>query len=491
MKNFIKKIKPIGGSKLLVKIFPKIISREAISKAFPKLIHMIESAIEHNFFKPLSISIITCFILINGIDYAQSYIEDYKELKLKERQMSTIKINIPTSDVNFDLEEDQVTDYRVKSGDTMLKILVDLGASESDVFSILAAMKKIYDPKSISMNDRISIKYKVKVSVDPNKKETAEAEADESATVGRKVLINSISVVAAEDQEIVVSRKSDGQYDAREIKINLLRYISRYSGTIKNGLFVDGVESGISPTSMMNMIGLYSYDIDFQRDIRSGNKFEMLVESFYTEDGKKVRDGNVLFSSLTLQNRNIEIYMHKISGKAEYFDSKGNSVRKSLLRTPINGARVSSSFGMRRHPILGFSKMHKGIDFAAASGTPILAAGSGTITYYGPKGGYGNFVQIKHSPDYSTAYGHASRFVSKLRNGSKVKQGDVVAYVGSTGRSTGPHLHFEVMFKGQAINPTKVKATSGLTLSGKELARFEAVKAEINRYRKTIPNQIK
>lgn len=303
-------------------------------------------------------------------------------------------------------------------------------------------------------------------------------------------MVNSITISPAPEQQIVISRKSDGGYDARETRMKLLRYISRYYGVIKSGLFVDGVNAGISPTSMMNMINLYGYDVDFQRDIRSGDKFEMLVESFYDENGKKIKDGNVLFSSLTMQNRAIDIYMHKVDGHIEYFDAKGNSVRKSLLRTPINGARVSSGFGIRRHPILGYSKMHKGIDFAAMTGTPILAAGNGVIVYMAVKGGYGNYVQIKHNSDYSTAYGHASRFNKKFHVGSKVKQGDIVAYVGSTGRSTGPHLHFEVLYKGSQINPAKVKATSGIKLVGKELVRFESSKAEIDAYRRDIPNQI-
>ncbi|MFM7702102.1 MAG: peptidoglycan DD-metalloendopeptidase family protein, partial [Alphaproteobacteria bacterium] len=307
----------------------------------------------------------------------------------------------------------------------------------------------------------------------------------------KKIIISNITIPSAIDENIVVTRKNDGGYDARELKVKLLKYNSRYFGVIKNGLFVDGVEAGISPNAMMNMINIYGYDVDFQRDIHSGDKFEMLVESFYDEDGKKVRDGNVLFSSLTLQNRKIEIYMHKISDKVEYFDAKGNSVRKSLLRTPINGARVSSGFGMRRHPILGYSKMHKGVDFAASIGTPILAAGSGTIVYMARKGGYGNYVQIKHNGDYSTAYGHASRFNKKFKNGSKVKQGDVVAYVGNTGRSTGPHLHFELIYRGIQVNPAKVKATSGIKLVGKELVRFESTKNEIDRYRRNTPNQVK
>ncbi len=441
-----------------------------------------DSVIEHRLFKPIAISIVTSFILINGLDYTQSLIDDYEDYAARKNQSTPIKINIPNPNMAFDVDEDQVVDRRVKSGDTLLKILSDIGAQESDVLAILSAMQKIYNPRSIGNGDQISIKYKVKVGYDPK---------DVASDVGKKVIINSVSIISSPEQEIVVARKSDGGYDAREVKVNLLRYVSRYSGVLKNGFFVDGVDAGISPTSMMNMIQLYSYDVDFQRDIHNGDRFEMLVESFYTEDGKKVKDGNVLFSSLTLQNRAIEIYSHKVNGKIDYFDGKGNSVRKSLLRTPINGARVSSGFGLRRHPILGYSKMHKGIDFAASMGTPILAAGGGKIVYYGVKGGYGNFVQIKHTEDYSTAYGHASRYVAKLRNGSTVRQGDVVAYVGSTGRSTGPHLHFEVIYKGQPINPSKVKATSGLRLAGKELARFESSKSEIDKYRKNIPNQIK
>ena len=466
MKNFINKLKKSGISKLVVAI------------------DGVDNLIEHRLFKPVVISIITSFILFRGFEHIQSMVSDYRESVTQKRLTTPIKINISGKGVNLNIDEEQITEHRIKPGDTFLKILLDTGAEEQDVFAIIAATKKVFDSKSIATSDRLVIKYRVKFGYSGNQGQTSDS-------VARKVVIDSVEISPSVEEKIVVSRKNDGEYDAREVQVKLLRYVSRYFGTLKNGLFVDGVESGISPNSMMNMINLYSYDVDFQRDIRSGDKFEMLVESFYSEDGKKVKDGNVLFSSLTLQNRAIEIYMHKVEGRVEYFDSKGNSVRKSLLRTPINGARVSSGFGMRRHPILGYSKMHKGIDFAAGSGTPILAAGSGTITHFSVKGGYGNFVEIKHNADYATGYGHASRFNKKFHVGSKVKQGDVVAYVGTTGRSTGPHLHFELIYKGQQINPSKVKATSGLKLSGKELARFEADKSEIDKYRKNIPNQIR
>ncbi len=423
-------------------------------------------------------------MLFRAVEYGQNLFADYREKQENQRLTTPVVVNISGSGVNFDIDEEQVFEHRFKSGDTMLKVLLNVGAPEQDVFAILAAMKKVHNLKDISSGDHIIVKYKVKIGYDP-------AKSSDGADVERKVLVENVSFSPSSEKQIVVSRQADGEYSAKEKEIKTMRYISRYYGTIKNGLFVDGVQSGISPTSMMNMINLYGYELDFQRDLHGGDRFEMLVESFYSEDGKKLRDGNVLFSSLMLQNRTIEIYMHKINGKVEYFDAKGNSVRKSLLRTPINGARVSSGFGMRRHPILGYSKMHKGTDFAASTGTPILAAGNGTIVHFGVKGGYGNYVQIKHSAEYATAYGHASRFNRKFHLGSKVKQGDVIAYVGTTGRSTGPHLHFEVLYRGNQINPSKVKATSGLKLSGKELTRFAALKDEIDRYRKNIPNQIR
>lgn len=447
-----------------------------------KLVVLVDRLVEHRLFKPVVISIITSFLLFRAFEYGQNLIDDYRDDSVKQRKEAKVKVNISANNLNLNIDEDQIAEHNIKFGDTMLKILTDIGAGEQDVFNILSSMKKLYNPKLITVGDHIIVKYKLKINYEPAQ--------DAIGNISRKIIVTSVSVSPSVEKEVLVSRKPNGEYEAKEIKINLTRHVSKYSGIIKNGLFVDGVDAGLSPSSMMNMINLYSYDVDFQRDIQSGDKFEILVESFYREDGKKVKDGNVLFSSLTLKNRAIDIYMHKIDGKVEYFDAKGNSTRKSLLRTPINGARVSSGFGFRRHPILGYSKLHKGIDFAAPSGTPIFAAGSGTITYYSRKGGYGNFVEIKHNSEYSTAYGHASRYVKKLRVGSKVKQGEVVAYVGSTGRSTGPHLHFEVIHKGSAINPAKVKATSGLKLFGKESTRFQASKTEIDGFRKNIPNQI-
>jgi len=446
-----------------------------------QIFHLIEKVIDHNLFRPICISIITTFILFESFDYVQNFIEERKVIFNKKKE-APIKINIPHPADQFDLEEDQILEHKIKSGDTILKVLFELGAEESDVFAILTAMKKIYNPSSIEEGQRVFVKYRVKINY---QKDSGEA----SSYIGRTIVINKISIASSPEKEVVITRNSNGSYKSEENIKKLVKYVVKYSGTIKDGLFSDGVEVGVSPNIMINMVNLYSFDVDFQRDIRDGDKFELVYESFYDADGKRVKDGEILFSSLTLQRRILDIYMHKIAGASDYFDIKGNSVRKSLLRTPINGARISSGFGLRRHPVLGYSKMHKGIDFAAPTGTPIFAAGAGTIDYYTRKGGYGNFVRIKHNTDYATAYGHASKFVKNLHIGSKVRQGQVVAYVGSTGRSTGPHLHYEILYKGAAINPAKVKTTSGIKLSGKELARFNATVAQIEKYRKNIPNQ--
>ncbi len=476
--------------KILKKIFSLIKHSYKSAKSANKrgrFKYFVDFLIEHHLFKPISLSIILCFGVFKIYDYSSFFISEYQYKKLRKIASTPIKINISEIQIDFDIDEDQIVERRIKHGDTLLKILSDIGTSEQDIFAILNSIKKFTSPKNLAVGDMITITYRSKIHLNKSPNNSA----NQNDNLNRKVVINTVTISPSLNTQFSSHRNQDGTYSAKEENVKLSRYISRYSGSIKKGLFVDGVNSGISPTSMMNMINLYGYDIDFQRDLHKGDKFEMLVESFYNETGKKIRDGNVLYSSITLSSRNIDIYMHKIDQRIEYFDSKGNSVKKSLLRTPINGARVSSGFGMRRHPILGYSKMHKGSDFAAATGTPIMAAGSGVVAYMGIKGGYGNYVQIKHNQDYATAYGHASRFNKKFHVGAKVKQGDIVAYVGSTGRSTGPHLHFEVIYKGDQVNPAKVKATSGIKLAGKDLAKFELSRAEIDKYRRNIPNLIR
>lgn len=458
-----------------------------------KIFHLIENAIEHHLFKPVCVSIITSFILFNGFVYFQNDLKNRAILDQKISDDKRIKINIPDSYYDFNLYQNQVENRQIKSGDTLLEILLSIGVKDQDVFVILTELRKVYKPSDIKVGDVFTIKYQVEISY-PKK---ANNEGGRSRTPVRKVFITSISFNPVPEKliEVIGTKNADGtySYSSKETVKKLTKRVLKYDVTVNNGLYVDGTDAGISPKIMLDMIGLYSFDIDFQRDIRGGDQFEVLFESYFDEDGNRIRDGEVLFASIKLQKiRTVNMYLHKTQkGGNEYFDSKGSSVRKSLLRTPVNGARISSRFGRRRHPVLGYTRIHKGIDFAAPTGTPIFAAGSGTITKYGRNGSFGNYVQIRHNNEYSTAYAHASRFARGLRVGSRVSQGQIVAYVGTTGRSTGPHLHYEIHYKGRAVNPSSVRSTSGLTLKGNALASFMVSKAEIDKMLRETPIQNK
>jgi murein DD-endopeptidase MepM/ murein hydrolase activator NlpD len=221
------------------------------------------------------------------------------------------------------------------------------------------------------------------------------------------------------------------------------------------------------------MIHAFSYDVDFQRDIQPGDAFEVMFERYVDKKGQVVKDGDIKFAKLTLSGVTMPIYRYvDSSGMPDYYNPKGESVKKALLRTPVDGARISSAYGMRMHPILGFSTMHKGVDFAVSTGTPVMAAGSGVIDYAGANGSYGYYLRIKHDAVHSTAYAHLSRFAQGVRTGKHVAQGQTVAFTGATGRATGPHLHYEVLVHNEQVNPMSVKFQSGNKLAGKELLRF-------------------
>ena len=211
-------------------------------------------------------------------------------------------------------------------------------------------------------------------------------------------------------------------------------------------------------------------------------RMDVLFERLETKNGEVAGHGDILFADLDLGDRDLKIYRYvDKNGHADYYNEKGESIRKALLRTPVNGARISSGFGMRNHPILGYTRMHRGVDFAAPVGTPIYAAGDGTVGYAGRKGGYGNYMRIRHNGTYASAYAHISRFASGMSEGHKVKQGQIVAYVGQTGMATGPHLHYEILVNGEQVNPANVKFKTGGALQGKELAAFRNNVSRISR----------
>ena len=271
--------------------------------------------------------------------------------------------------------------------------------------------------------------------------------------------------------------------DLFEIKENILKLTKKevvIKNTISNNLYSAAIEANIEPNIIIEFARIYGFEIDFQRDIRKGDTFEIYYEKFL-DDNNIVRDtGKIIYAHMNVNNREVNLYNFKDKDEDGYYDISGKSIVKSLMKTPINGARLSSSFGMRKHPILGFNKMHRGTDFAAPMGTPIMASGSGTVTRARWCGGGGNCVKIKHNSTYETIYAHMSKFARGIKEGRKVKQGQIIGYVGSTGMSTGPHLHYEVVVNGKKVNSQKLKLPSGKILKNEARKKFEIERIKID-----------
>lgn len=363
----------------------------------------------------------------------------------------------------FAIPSDNRKKIRIQRGDNIEKILVRAGAKSDEAKEIGEAARKVMDSASLKSGQRAEI-------------------VTEFNPVARPY-IRELNVKLATNKELIIKRDNSGNLLAEMNVVPVEKELYYASSVIKGSLFETAVKMNIPFSKMNDLVQAYSYDIDFQRQIKAGDKFSIIIERMQNAKGEVVGYGNILYSSLVLSGDNNELYYHVAAdGDGEYYDAKGNSIKKALLKTPINAAKITSGFGMRRHPVLGYSKMHRGVDFAAPTGTPILAAGDGKVVFMGRKGGYGNYLKIAHNSDFSTAYAHISRFADGIRNGAKVKQGQVIAYVGTTGMSTGPHLHFEVVQGGEQVNPLKVKMDAGNKLSGKELAEFKARKAAVDSY---------
>ena len=275
-------------------------------------------------------------------------------------------------------------------------------------------------------------------------------------------------------------RKSKNDFLLKENLLQLYKKEVVIKGEINNNLYSAAVEAGIEPNIIIEFARIYGFEVDFQRDIRKGDWFEILYERF-EDDNEVVKDtGKIIYASMYVNGEEINLYNFRFKNETGYYDLKGKSIVKSLMKTPINGARLSSSFGMRKHPIKGYNKMHKGTDFAAPSGTPIMASGSGTITRARWCGGGGNCIKIKHNSTYETIYAHMKNYARGIKEGKKVKQGQVIGYVGSTGLSTGPHLHYEVIVNGKKVNSQTLKLPSGKILKGDSRKEFEVKRIKID-----------
>ena len=285
------------------------------------------------------------------------------------------------------------------------------------------------------------------------------------------------------DKTIFVTQTGDG-FKAREVAAELRFDQMVVSGKIENSLYLDANSKGAPDKVIVQFANIYEYSVDFQRDIQPGDAFEMVFNVSRNHKGEIVKAGDLLYTSFSPRGKTSNYYLFQdAKGQENFYDAKGKTAKRKLRATPINGARLTSSFGRRKHPISGYRKMHKGVDFGARSGTPIMAAGTGTVVRANRYGGYGNYVRIKHSDGYSTAYAHMKSFARGIKKGRRVTQDQIIGYVGSTGASTGPHLHYEVLKNGKHINPRQLNQLSGKPLAKKEMPKFEDRRREIDALR--------
>jgi murein DD-endopeptidase MepM/ murein hydrolase activator NlpD len=277
---------------------------------------------------------------------------------------------------------------------------------------------------------------------------------------------------------LTLSRTFDGALLLRELDEKIRAETTVADGEIHGSLYESAAELGATPAITAQVVKLFAHKLDFQRDIKAGDEFKLVFGRHVTESGRTVETGDLEYAEL----HGVKFYrFERGDGDVQYFDATGKNIKGFLLRTPVDGARITSVFGKRRHPVLGYTRAHKGVDFGAGTGTPILAAGDGVVLEARRWAGYGNWLRIRHSGSWDTGYGHISRYAKGIRPGVHVRQGQLVAYVGSTGLATGPHLHYEVWLKGQRVNPIGAKVPQGTVLAGGELARFNTQKARIDR----------
>jgi murein DD-endopeptidase MepM/ murein hydrolase activator NlpD len=344
-------------------------------------------------------------------------------------------------------------DIKIGRGETIAGVLEEAGVSDADAYQVVKALSQHVNPRQIKAGQVMNVKFKP----------SAEG----------SVQLASMSMEVDSLRTVTVNRKDDAYLADLAKKEVTSRTYAGYA-KIQNSLYGSAERAGIPAPVLARVIRLYSRTIDFQRDVRQGDEIQVLYDGEQTADGKYKRYGEIVYASLTIGGKNVSIYRFESEdGNVDYYNDQGHTTKKTLLKTPVDGARVSSGFGVRRHPILGYTKMHKGIDFAAPTGTPIYAAGDGTVEFAGRKGGYGNFIMLRHNSEYKTGYGHMYKFASGVRSGSRVKQGSVIGYVGTTGRSTGPHLHYEVIVAGRQVNPRSVDLPAGENLKGRELSKFK------------------
>ncbi|WP_415315406.1 M23 family metallopeptidase [Candidatus Pelagibacter sp. Uisw_137] len=350
-------------------------------------------------------------------------------------------------------------DHKISSGETFDKILNNYSIPNEEINQIKKKLNSDYDINNLKTN----LEIKITIDQSNNKK------------------ITSFLFPVSRTEKIQLTRNLDNNlFEKKMIITNLNKKIIFKEGKITQSLYKTANDLKVQPNMIIEFARIYGFQVDFQRDIRKNDNFQIMYEVFEDDDGKIFETGNIIFADLKLSGKNNALYYFEKKGSEGHYDENGKSVEKALMKTPINGARLSSAFGMRKHPIDGFNKMHKGTDFAAPMGTPIMASGSGLITRARWCGGGGNCIKIKHNSTYETIYAHMKNFARGIKEGIRVKQGQIIGYVGSTGKSTGPHLHYEVVVNGKKVNSQKLKLPSGKTLKRKERKIFEVEKIKLD-----------
>ena len=407
------------------------------------------------------IILLLSFISLIGISYFLSI--SFGENLAREKKVSK---KIITDEDPIHIEEKLEIDftlvqkYYLQEGETFTGALKQADLEDDEINDVVNIISKKIDLRKLNVGTLIETYTK---------------------SINDKKIINEIIVYPDIEKKIYV-KKVNNKFVAGEDKKKLFSKLKLYEVEIHNSIYESLKKIDTPDEIIMECVQLYSFDIDFQRDIRKGNKIKIFFEIYTDSQNNYIKSGNSNFAKIILNDESYELYRFQSEGDelVEYFNSDGKSATKALMKTPINGARLSSGFGMRKHPILGYNKKHQGVDFAAPTGTPIMAAGTGHIEFVGNNGGAGKYIRIKHLNGYKTSYSHLSKYASGIQKNVKVRQGQVIGYVGNTGLSTGPHLHYEVIFNGKRINPMKMKLPSGKQLKDKNLEIFLAEKERIN-----------
>lgn len=377
-------------------------------------------------------------------------LNENQTVETEKRNLEKNKIEAFTSNKTSNHHEKQLKKIllKVEKGQTFSQILDSFNIANNRKFEIINEINSIFNLRGLKINQKIFF------------------------FINDNEIVKQIIIELDFKKNLVVDLRSKINIEIIELKT--YTDIESKEFNIKNSLYSDGIDNKIPNVILIKLIQLFSFDLDFQRDIRENTQVSISYQKISIDNKINYELGDIEYAKISIKNNNLEYFKFLTDdGFIDYFNREGKNVKKSILKTPLDGAKLSSNFGMRKHPISGFNKMHKGIDFAAPKGTPIYAGGNGVVEVAGVNGGYGKYIRIRHNNEYKTAYAHLNSFKKGIRKGVRVNQGEIIGYVGSTGKSTGPHLHYEIIYQNKQINPLTLKLPSGKILKGDELNKFK------------------